>query len=43
MYITHNNKGLQGAPTAWRLFLHIAVQSYTRLILAKHHLIQIST
>ncbi len=38
MYITHYNKGLQGAPTAWWLFLHIAVRSYTRLILTTHHL-----
>ncbi len=43
MYITHYNKGLQGAPTAWRLFLHIIARSNPGLILTKHHLIQMST
>ncbi len=43
MYITHNNKGLQEALTAWELFSHITVQSNLCLILTKRHLIQIST
>ncbi len=41
MYITHYNKGLQGAPTAWLLFLNITANPC--LILTKHHLIQMST
>ncbi len=28
MYITHNNKGLQGTQMAWWLFLHITARSY---------------
>ncbi len=43
MYITHYNKGLQGAKTAWWLFLNITVRSNPCLILTKHHLIQMST
>ncbi len=43
MYIMHNSKGLQGAPTAWLLFLQITAQSNPCLILTKHHYIKMST
>ncbi len=43
MYITHNNKGQQGAPTARWLFVQITARSNPCLILTKHHLIQMST
>ncbi len=43
MYITHYNKGLQGAQVAWWLFLNITARSNPCLILTKHHLIQMST
>ncbi len=39
----HDNKGLQGAPLAWLLYLNITAQSNPRLVLIKHHLIQMST
>ncbi len=41
MYITHNNKGLQGAPDDYSL--NITARSNPCLILTKHHLIQMST